>query len=370
MFQKAMTLDQKLSTKIDCHHAAIDNQDAFGLEIELEGLGIRTEKASIRNYWAIHEDNSLRNAIPGRAGGANQTCEYVSIAPLNEKNTFTGLKNMFDFLNSPGVEVFPSYRTSIHIHINCAMETWRTVYNFITLCIIFDELLASKNGEHRVGNNFCLRFVDAQGPIEALVSSISQYGNIFEFPANVRYSAINFASLRKFGTIEFRSLECNTDFERTAAWIRVCQKLKEAAREFQNPVEILGLFSRYTEVEFGARILGDSFGQYADSPNLRQVLRRGMRLAQDFAYSSSWKNKTLKEDTDTVPVDRYKALQEHAPPPQWAAPNVPAPPVNWGLQQVVPDPNFWKLPEVQKKKKPMKVHFDNIEFPGNHHDDF
>jgi hypothetical protein len=168
------------------------------------------------------------------------------------------------------------------------METWRTVYNFITLCIILDELIASPNGEHRVGNNFCLRFVDAEAVIENLCDLMANYGNIYEVPSNMRYSSINFASLRKFGTVEFRSLECTTDLNRVSDWINVCQRIKEVSRGFQTPIDIIGLFSKYNEEEFLNRVLGAFAAVYSKVPGYKLMLKRGMRIAQDFAYSSQW----------------------------------------------------------------------------------
>jgi len=289
MFKAPMALDSIVSETFSCHGKARENQDAFGLEIELEGLNVRTSNRDVNNYWTTHEDGSLRAQIPGRDNGMGQTVEYVSRGPLSLTEAIISLKFLFDYLNlNPKVKVFPSYRTSIHVHVNCAMETWRTVYNFITLCIILDELLAYPNGDHRVGNNFCLRFVDAEAVIADLCDSMSSYGNINELPSNMRYSAINFASLRKFGTIEFRSLECTTDLDRVAQWIGVCQRVKEVSREFQTPIDIIGLFSKYNEEEFLSRVLGIFAPVYAKVPGYKLMLKRGMRIAQDFAYSSQW----------------------------------------------------------------------------------
>lgn len=287
MFTKPMNLDGEVHEDCPVHPAAYEEKDCFGVEIELEGLHILTEAMSIRKFWGMHNDGSLRANITGRAGGAGQALEYVSSQPLNRKQTSESLKVLFDFLNKPPVKVFPSYRTSVHVHVNCGREKWRTVYNYITLSIIFDELFSSINGEHRIGNNFCLRFIDAEAPIREMTECMEHSGYI-SVPDMMRYSSINFASLKKFGTIEFRSMECTTDLERVEAWISTLQRLKEAARDFQNPVDIIGMFSRYTEHEFASKVLGDGYVQYKHIPNLKAMLRRGMRLAQDFAYSSTW----------------------------------------------------------------------------------
>lgn len=332
-----MNLDRCPKDEFPIHPEAIAHKDAFGIEIELEGANIRTEKPSIRKYWSLHEDGSLRAQIPGRGDGSGQTCEYVSQCPLPQDMALESTKVLFEYLNSKGVTVFPSYRTSIHVHVNCAAESWRTVYNFITLSIIFDELFVSQNGEHRIGNNFCLRFIDAEAPIKELAQSVSIYGNIYELPTNMRYSSINFASLRKFGTIEFRSMECHTDYERFKLWLQTLQKLKEAARTFQTPQDIINLFSQFTELEFGDHVLKEYFKQFDQTPGVKKMLRRGMRLAQDFAYSATWEGQTRATELELqARAEKQKAKYAIDPNP-WGvmlgappAGAVPLPPVQWG----------------------------------------
>lgn len=299
MFDRKMLLDRPVSDDIAVHPTGRSIADAFGIEVELEGVNVRTESMSIMQYWSMHEDGSLRAQIAGRNNGKGQTVEYVSRFPYSQADTQKSLKALFDYLTSPGVTVYPSYRTSIHVHVNFGLETWRTVYNFITLAIIFDELFVSTTGEHRIGNNFCLRFIDAESPIESLATSIRRYGNIFEFQSNMRYSSVNFAALRKFGTVEFRSLECTTDYNRVVRWIATLQQLKKAARNFKNPVDIINLFSIYTESEFAVKVLGQYFSQYAGVRDYRTMLKRGMRLAQDFAFSATWESETLADMSET-----------------------------------------------------------------------
>jgi len=335
MYTKPMPLDRGLDEEIPIHPLAQQHKDAFGIEIELEGLNIRTEKPNVRKLWGMHEDGSLRAQIAGRAGGVGQTCEYVSITPLTEEQALESLKTLFDFLTSPDVTVFPSYRTSIHVHVNCARETWRTIYNYITLAIIFDELFVSQSGEHRIGNNFCLRFVDAEAPVEELAKSIAQYGNLKGVPQHMRYSSTNFASLYKFGTVEFRSMECHTDFERVKKWIKTLQKLKESAREFRTPQDIINLFSQYNETEFGVHILGKDFTQFVETPDYKKMLRRGMRLAQDFAYASTWEAQTKATELEQrAEYEKQMAAMKKKVAKQalqWAEPGVPQP---------MPMPNF------------------------------
>lgn len=295
MYTRQMHLDEELYRDIQVHPNALDNKDAFGVEIELEGRNLRNVSQAFMLVWDQHNDGSLRVNRPD-----GDAVEFVFRQPYNLEATYGALKLMFEHLNRPGVEVFPSYRTSIHVHVNCAMETFRTLYNFITLSIIFDELLVSQNGDHRIGNNFCLRAKDAQGQIEELAQSINAHGNIYGLNGQHRYSSINFVSLLKFGTIEFRSLECTTDYERVKHWIDTLQRLKEASRGFEDPQDIMRCFSRMSPKEFLYSVLGGYAHKYAQVDGYEAMLQDGMRLAQDFAFSSKWLNVEKTKDAEPV----------------------------------------------------------------------
>lgn len=260
--------------------------DMFGVEIELEGRKVKTSDPDIATYWGQHADNSLR-INPKFAD--SQTVEYVFQQPLNMKETEKALKMLFKYLNSKGVVVFDSYRTSIHVHVNCANDPVRTVVNFITLAMIFDELFVSQNGQTRIGNNFCLRTRDAEGQIGDLIQSITHYGDpCSAFNKNNRYSSVNLASLSKFGSIEFRSLECTTDMDRVMHWIGTIQAMKAAARKYANPIEIIGAFSQKGPLAFTTSNLGPYGAKYIAVEGYNEMLHTGMRLAQDFAFCSEW----------------------------------------------------------------------------------
>lgn len=325
MYKQKLYMDRKISKEVPAHGFAIKNPDCFGAEIELEGRGLaKIVDAEINKYFIRHEDNSLRTIRED-----SEAAEYVFKGPLDYMNTMIALRALFDYLNSDKAEVFDSYRTSFHIHINCAAETYRTVYNYMALSIIFDELFVSQNGEHRIGNNFCLRACDAQSQIMDLVKSIEQTGSFWNIHPNHRYSSVNFASLAKFGTIEFRSLECTTDFKRVKHWIDTLQVMKVAARGFKDPTDIIRSFSLLSPEEFITKVLGKFSEYYMKVDGWKDMLYSGVRLAQDFAYCATW-----EDAGDNAPAMPLKKPKKHgmfllpadlpvwnAEIGQWAAPD-------------------------------------------------
>lgn len=326
MYIKPMPLDRQLHCDLMTQYDnVLKTPDLFGLEVELEGVKIKTNKAPISNYWGQHVDNSLR-----ALGINDEAIEYVLIQPNDLKNTYEAVKALFDYLNSPGVVVYDSYRTSIHVHLSCMLETHRTIYNFMTLAMIFDELLVSQNGAHRIGNNFCLRTKDAQGQVEDVIASVQTNGSFFGINGQHRYSSVNFVSLLKFGTIEFRSMECMTDIKRMVHWIDTLQRLKVMARTYADPQEIIRSFSQKSGLEFVYHILGPCAEKYAAVPNWERMLQHGMRLAQDLAYCSKW---VAHEQGEQEPPSKPKVAKK--PKGLFAgfeAMPMAAPGAHWGQQ--------------------------------------
>ncbi len=283
MYTPKMNLMDQLVNHIGGQQAAMANPDAYGIEVELEGKNFNNPPENVNLYWMSHKDGSLRCKNPGDCA-----LEYVSRQPFPIAHTEKAITALFGYLTSPGVKVYDSYRTSIHIHINFVMETFRTIYNFMTLSLILDELLVSQNGEHRVGNNFCLRARDALGQLQSLIWSIEHGHNFFDVPANDRYSSINFAALLKFGSIEFRSLECTTHEGRLLHWIGVLAEMKKKAKTYVNPVDVIQQFSMLGPKQFLQSVLGPFANKYLAVENMEDMMFNGMRIAQDLAYCSEW----------------------------------------------------------------------------------
>ncbi|OYV41137.1 MAG: hypothetical protein B7Z80_02675 [Rhodospirillales bacterium 20-64-7] len=308
MYTGKMALDSRICDRIPITNAAIKNVDAFGIEVELEGTDVANMTPLVAEYWAPHQDHSLR------AHNGGQAIEYVFHKPYPMDKTRLAVDVLYDFLSDPKIIVKDSYRTSIHVHVNLAANTFRTVYNFIALSLILDELLVSQNGDHRVGNNFCLRAKDAYGQVQSLINSIQASNDVFRVSQNERYSSINFASLSKFGSVEFRSLECTTDKARLVHWINTLQKIKDSASLYKNPVEVIGEFSKMGPQQFLLKVLGPYAIKYISVPGYEDMLKTGMRIAQDFAYCSAWNVRELpKEGEMEVKPKKAKPLK-YAPP--------------------------------------------------------
>lgn len=338
MVSRPLPMDRTFAEVFDENYggglkANAEVKDQIGFEIELEGMHVIQKVADhdLYKFFKLEPDGSLRVLKKGA-----ECTEYVFKKPLDLRQADKAIKTMMDFLTSKGVEVFDSYRTSIHVHVNCCGETHRHLANFLTLAIIFDELFTSQNGKYRIGNNFCLRSRDAEGQVRDLCNSIRAYGNFFNVQGTHRYSSVNIASLTKFGTVEFRSLECTTDYERVIHWVRTLQALKEASRQYKDPREIIAKFSQRGPLGFLISHLGQQYAKYAAVPGYDIMLRDGMRLAQDFAFCSEWLNSADKNVPQPKKLRKTGLFAQyedviygHAPAPLGAHAAQPAQPAGW-----------------------------------------
>lgn len=333
--------DKALSYHIGASFNVDYTKDLFGVEIELEGQKLSTTDPNITSYWKTVKDGSLRHKVGDPLAEA---FEYVFRQPLSLEESRVALTNLTKYLNTPPTRVFESYRTSIHVHINCMNETIRTIANFITLAMIFDELFVSQNGQTRIGNNFCLRTRDAEGQVNDITESIRKFGTIYNVSGVNRYSSVNTASLSKFGTIEFRSMECTTDFDRIWHWLTTLQALKVAARMYENPKEVISKFSQKGALGFLIHNLGPNCGKYVAVPGFDRMLQDGMRLAQDLAYCCDWiaaaPRKVASYDEQIAAIKKKVKYAEM----NMAMPAPPLPPDELGVaQQVLPPYPQWEL---------------------------
>jgi hypothetical protein len=303
MHTHKMDLESKMTDHVLVQAAAKNNPDSYGIEVELEGKGFMGPPENVGLYWQQTKDGSLRIKAPG-----DDAVEYITRQPYSMPHIEKAITALFTFLTGPGVKVYDSYRTSIHVHLNFATESFRTIYNFMTISLILDELLVSQNGSHRIGNNFCLRAKDALGQVQSLIYSINNDHQFFDIPGNDRYSSINFASLLKFGSIEFRSLECTTHEGRLLHWIGTLAEIKKKAKTYTNPVSVIQQFSMLGPHQFLTSVLGPYAAKYLAVEGLEDMLFSGMRIAQDLAFCSEW-NELTQADKDAA---KAKVAQKEA----------------------------------------------------------
>lgn len=232
-----------LELPIRGHLTTRKNDGEIGIEIEYE-LAERAQPdfddLHTSGYWTTTHDHSLRNA----------GYESLFRAPYNRRLTTDAISIWEKFRKR--LKFINTYRTSVHIHFNFQNNTGMEVMNFATAYWLFENTLLRYCGETREGNLFCLRLKDAEWPILSLIKDYERENNS---PSQIitddcRYSSLNFAALRKFGSLEVRAMKgIYTEAELTE-WLEILLSLKDAASKFKNPKEIIDTFINLPKREF------------------------------------------------------------------------------------------------------------------------
>src|SRR5690606_38923194 len=113
---------------------------------------------------------------------------------------------------------------SVHVHLNCQNFLINRLASFSALYFVLEEVLTEWCGEYRVGNLFCLRTKDAPAIVENLIDFIKADGGI-SFSNGLHYSGFNISALRKFGSIEIRTMRGTDNKELIQEWINILERL-------------------------------------------------------------------------------------------------------------------------------------------------
>lgn len=249
----------------------------FGIEIEVEGAGLPMFPL---NFWDMKQDGSLRG----------ESAEYVFKKPLTKTSSMKAIAELNTAFKDAGTKLAWSNRCSTHVHINCTRLDMIQLMNFITTLYIFEDILVDWCGESRSGNLFCLTSKSAEGGL----LTIADYLNTGVFKAvgdNIRYSAINLASLPKFGSVEIRSLRGTTDEEEIRTWLEVLESLYIFAKEFDTPSDLVQAFSYRGFLTMAEEALGKNYHKFInDEGDSDKKILSGIRQIQPIAFKMDWKD--------------------------------------------------------------------------------
>jgi hypothetical protein len=277
-----------------------------GIEIECEGKNMVPVDFG---GWKTEDDGSLRGHFP------DSRAEYVLAKPIMAKE----VQEKVDFLRTELKEATLdfSFRTSVHIHINVQDLTEAQVMNFVYTYLLLEEPMVNFCGRERKGNRFCLRIADAEGII-GYYSKMFAKGLAYIMAVNendLRYAGINLASLKKYGSIEFRSMRGCMDAETLHIWANSLMAIKKYAEEKKVPLDINREFSNGAPRDFLRTVLGE-YAVYFEYPRMAKEIQRSFSLTLELPYM--YKEQVYKEEValeakqkraDNIPehlVDQHK----------------------------------------------------------------
>lgn len=257
----------------------------IGLEIEVEGKNLPGEVFIYDNskFWTWHHDGSLRGS---------ENAEYVLKSPIKFREVPEALDELWGFFYKLKSIIDDSNRTSVHVHLNVQKFHFNRLASFIALYLCVEEIITDWCGEHRVGNLFCLRAMDAPYIVSAIKRFIQRDGRN-PIQDALHYGAMNAHAIVKYGSLEFRQLRGTPEISVIQDWVNILQRLYELSADYEDPRDIPAQFSADGPNMFIETLLGDlapgiiaSTGKTYD--DVRDSMFKGIRIAQEICYCRDW----------------------------------------------------------------------------------
>lgn len=257
-----------------------------GLEIEVEGTKLPTDDTPAP--WVYHVDHSLRP--PNKPGG--MCAEYVLNKPIPFSGVSAALTKLWKQFKLCNSELVDSNRTSVHVHLNVQSFFLNRLTSFLALYFIVEEILTEWCGEHRVGNLFCLRAKDATAITSHLQEFIRHNGQ-YQIGEFMHYSAMNANALKKFGSLEVRTLRGCSDPGIIVDWVEILERLYMLSEEYPDPREVCTSLSSIGPLAFFESILGPKAivvrnGIDMIDNQISNSVYEGVRIAQDLCFCRDW----------------------------------------------------------------------------------
>lgn len=245
-----------------------------GIEIEMEGPNPFPQTNSVN--WVSTFDGSLRGC----------SMEYVSNGPIPIEKVGERIDKLKKLLHRNEAEINYSVRAGVHVHVNMTDYTFGQLYRFAICYYILEKCLLEFCGEDRAGNLFCLSADDAEGNLFSAIESLESmkigrlpYGS---FNDNVRYSACNWTSLTKFGTLEFRALSTVPKLDNIEPWCDMLVELRNNSINYDTPHDILSEVSILGPLEWCKKMLGKHFVHIEGQKDLENTIMEGTWMVHMF----------------------------------------------------------------------------------------
>ena len=248
----------------------------LGVEIEVEGNNLPPACDS----WEGERDGSLdyRNSR-----------EFVLRQPMTLLGVYKSIKELSKVFKDKGTTINDSMRAGVHVHVNMQDSTKAELFNFIVLWAIFEDVLLDRCGKYRKGNLFCYPLSRSDNVFGIMMKAAGNSVFLRDFRSDqYRYCAINIASLKKYGSLEFRAMRTPRDVEDVYQWAKLLLTMKRFSAKFDNPIHLIESLNEVGVDKFYADVF-DGFDDYlTHSCDLSKQVNEGLMVASAIAYSSDW----------------------------------------------------------------------------------
>jgi hypothetical protein len=142
-------------------------------------------------------------------------------------------------------------------------------------------------GENREGNLFCLRARDAEFVLFRLLRSLKERNLKYLKDDMIRYSSLNYCSLFKYGSLEFRGMRGTGDLDAIYEWVEIIDELRTSSLKFDTPVDVVSTMSGDGEIAFLNRILPTK-GHLFKFDGIEHSIQEATRRIQMIAFGVNW----------------------------------------------------------------------------------
>lgn len=254
------------------------SKNLYGVEIEVEGVRLPKQDHLPVDLWRVERDTSLKTA---------EAWEYVMTRPQMIDGVYQSIDILQAAYNSRNSIVHESVRAGVHVHMNVQDWNIKQLMTFATCYYMLEDILIHWCGENREGNLFCLRTRDAEFVLFKVLQTLQERKLAHLKYDLIRYSSLNYCSLFKYGTIEFRGMRGTPDLSLIKTWVAIINQLRTSSLNFNTPADVINWFSGDGEEQFIATLLPD-YHQLFKCPDKERVIRNAARRVQMIAFGVDW----------------------------------------------------------------------------------
>lgn len=250
----------------------------IGIEIEMEGNHL-VLPAVARGIWRAEGDGSLRG---------NEAIEYVLRKPAKRENLRQKLALLQKSLEDEEADLDATERCGVHVHIDCRDLTYTQVFNFGLLYLLFEEILLEFCGDGRQNNLFCLSGQYGNGLLMELKHARKTAEPLVLMDDHLRYASLNFSSLRKYGTLEFRGFRSTEKLLEIADWAELLLCLKDEATQMKDLRHVIENVSQQGAFALLEMVFKDKADLLTAGKNMLSIERdvlSGARRIQNVCYT-------------------------------------------------------------------------------------
>lgn len=247
----------------------------YGVEIEVEGHALPNR---FPHTWRVEEDGSLK---------AQEAHEYVMGKPADLAGVRAALDLMQQAFDECKSEVDESIRAGVHVHMNVQEWNMKELMTFVMVYYILEDVLMEWCGPNREGNLFCLRTRDAEYVLFRLIKMLRTRDIRLVNDEIIRYSSLNFCSLFRYGSIEFRGMRSTGDLDTIYNWVRIIDDMATSSKKFSDPVDVLASMSGDGGLAFFEAMLPNTHHLFVKD-TIEDRVREAARRVQIVAYSTDW----------------------------------------------------------------------------------